>query len=112
MLFSSSSSSSPELPSSPNPIRTEHPKFSDSEGRMHEASNQNKDMQERIGEDIQISRSQNCLMLILIFNTHLKKNNFAYYWVPLICLFSGCRINEICSLYLDNVIKKKGKDKG
>ena len=42
----------------------------------------------------------------------IEKNNFAYYWVPLICLFSGCRINEICSLYLDNVIKIKGKDSG
>ena len=39
MSFSSSSSSWPELPSSPNPIRLEHRKLSDSKGRKHEASN-------------------------------------------------------------------------
>ena len=42
----------------------------------------------------------------------IEKNNFAYYWVPLICLFSGCRINEVCSLYLDNVITIKGRNSG
>ena len=42
----------------------------------------------------------------------IERNNIAYYWVPLIALFSGCRINEICSLYLDNVIKLKGKNSG
>ena len=42
----------------------------------------------------------------------IERNNFAYYWVPLIALFSGCRINEICSLYLDNIIKLKGKNSG
>ena len=42
----------------------------------------------------------------------IRKNNIAYYWVPLIGLFSGCRINEICGLYLDNVIKLKGKETG
>ena len=39
MSFSSSSSFSPELLSSPNPIRSEHRKLSDSKGRKHEASN-------------------------------------------------------------------------
>ena len=42
----------------------------------------------------------------------IERNNIAYYWVPLIALFSGCRINEICSLYLDNIIKLKGKNSG
>jgi len=42
----------------------------------------------------------------------IQRNNIAYYWVPLIALFSGCRINEICSLYLDNIIKLKGKNSG
>ena len=42
----------------------------------------------------------------------IQRNNIAYYWVPLIALFSGCRINEICSLYLDNIIKLKDKNSG
>ena len=42
----------------------------------------------------------------------IRKNNPAYYWVPLITLFSGCRINEICSLYVDNIIKIKGRKTG
>ena len=42
----------------------------------------------------------------------IRKNNPAYYWVPLIDLFSGCRINEICSLYVDNIIKIKGRETG
>ena len=42
----------------------------------------------------------------------IDRNNIAYYWVPLIALFSGCRINEICSLYLDNIIKLKGMNSG
>ena len=39
MWFSSSSSSSPELPFWLNPIHSEHRKLLDSKGRMHEASN-------------------------------------------------------------------------
>jgi len=35
--------------------------------------------------------------------TNIEKKKYAYYWVPLISLFSGMRLNEICSLYIDNV---------
>ena len=36
-------------------------------------------------------------------NVEKGKYAFAYYWVPLIAVFSGMRLGEICPLYLDNV---------
>ena len=42
----------------------------------------------------------------------IGRKNYAFYWVPLICLFSGARVNEICSLYLDNIIQRQGKNTG
>ena len=27
----------------------------------------------------------------------------ARYWIPLIALFTGCRLNEICQLYLNDI---------
>jgi len=36
-------------------------------------------------------------------------NKFAYrYWIPLIALFTGARLNEICQLYLDDVREVDG----
>ena len=40
--------------------------------------------------------------------TEVEKQKYEYYWCPLISLFSGMRLNEICSLYLDNIIQAKG----
>ena len=40
--------------------------------------------------------------------TEVEKQKYEYYWCPLISLFSGMRLNEICSLYLDNIIQVKG----
>jgi integrase len=31
------------------------------------------------------------------------------YWIPIILLFTGCRINEICQLHIDDIKKFKGK---
>jgi integrase len=41
--------------------------------------------------------------------TNPSKKHYAFYWVPLIGLFTGARLNEICSLYLDNVRPITGK---
>ena len=41
--------------------------------------------------------------------TKPSKEHSANYWVPLIGLFTGARLNEICSLYLDNVRQIQGK---
>lgn len=43
-----------------------------------------------------------------IFNpsTYPRKNNIYYgyrYWIPLISLYSSCRLNEICQLYVDDI---------
>ncbi len=35
-------------------------------------------------------------------------NHFHNYFVPLIGVFTGMRMNEICSLYLDNIVERKG----
>jgi len=40
--------------------------------------------------------------------TEVEKQKYEYYWCPLISVFSGLRLNEICSLYLDNIIQVKG----
>lgn len=40
--------------------------------------------------------------------TEVEKGKWEYYWIPLISLFSGMRLNEICSLYLDNIRQIKG----
>jgi integrase len=40
--------------------------------------------------------------------TEVEKGKWEYYWCPLISTFSGMRLNEICSLYLDNIILVKG----
>ena len=41
-------------------------------------------------------------------NVEKGKYAFAYYWVPLIAVFSGMRLGEICPLYLDNVRRIEG----
>ena len=35
--------------------------------------------------------------------TKVEKDSYSKYWVPLIGIFTGMRVGEICSLYLDNV---------
>ena len=40
--------------------------------------------------------------------TELKMWHPYYYWIPLICLFSGARLNEICQLYLDQLVFEGG----
>ena len=39
--------------------------------------------------------------------TEVEKHKYSNYWTPLISVFSGLRLNEICSLYLDNIIQDK-----
>jgi integrase len=39
--------------------------------------------------------------------TEVEKHKYSNYWCPLISVFSGLRLNEICSLYLDNIIQVK-----
>jgi len=39
--------------------------------------------------------------------TEVEKHKYSNYWTPLISVFSGMRLNEICSLYLDNIIQEK-----
>jgi integrase len=41
-------------------------------------------------------------------NVEKGKYAFAYYWVPLIAVFTGMRLGEICPLYLDNVRRVEG----
>ena len=38
-----------------------------------------------------------------LYYTEVDKDNYYRYWVPLIGVFTGMRLGEICSLYLDNV---------
>jgi len=39
--------------------------------------------------------------------TEVENHKYSHYWTPLISVFSGMRLNEICSLYLDNIIQEK-----
>ena len=39
--------------------------------------------------------------------TEVENHKYSNYWTPLISVFSGMRLNEICSLYLDNIIQDK-----
>ena len=39
--------------------------------------------------------------------TEVEKHKYSNYWTPLISVFSGLRLHEICSLYLDNIIQDK-----
>jgi len=39
--------------------------------------------------------------------TEVENHKYSNYWTPLISVFSGMRLNEICSLYLDNIIQEK-----
>ena len=39
--------------------------------------------------------------------TEVENHKYSNYWSPLISVFSGMRLNEICSLYLDNIIQEK-----
>ena len=43
-----------------------------------------------------------------IYYTDVEKGRFELYWVPLISLFSGMRLGEICPLYLDNIRQISG----
>ena len=38
-----------------------------------------------------------------LYYAEVEKDNYYRYWVPLIGVFTGMRLGEICSLYLDNV---------
>ena len=40
-------------------------------------------------------------------STQIHKKRYEYFWVPLISLFTGMRLGEICPLYIDNVRKIK-----
>ena len=40
-------------------------------------------------------------------NTEVLNGRYEFYWIPLIALFSGMRLGEICPLYLDNIKKVK-----
>ena len=40
--------------------------------------------------------------------TNIEKGRYELYWVPLIGVFSSMRLGEITSLYLDNIIQRKG----
>ena len=40
-------------------------------------------------------------------STLIHKKRYEYFWVPLISLFTGMRLGEICPLYIDNVRKIK-----
>lgn len=44
--------------------------------------------------------------------TGVEKHKYSNYWSPLISVFSGLRLNEICSLYLDNIIQVKCNGRG
>ncbi len=44
--------------------------------------------------------------------TEVEKHKYSNYWSPLISVFSGLRLNEICSLYLDNIIQVKCNGRG
>ena len=39
--------------------------------------------------------------------TEVENHKYSNYWTPLFSVFSGMRLNEICSLYLDNIIQEK-----
>ena len=43
-----------------------------------------------------------------IHYTKVEEGRWELYWCPLISTFSGMRLNEICSLYLDNIRQIKG----
>ena len=42
------------------------------------------------------------------YSTRIEERRYELYWVPLISLFSGMRLGEICPLYLDNIRKLEG----
>jgi len=44
--------------------------------------------------------------------TNVETGRYANYWVPLIAVFTGMRVNEIASLYLDNVSQIGGNHRG
>ena len=33
----------------------------------------------------------------------IDKNKSAYYWVPLLGLYTGARLNELCQLYVNDI---------
>ena len=48
-----------------------------------------------------------------IFNTATypspkTRNNQAKFWIPLVALFQGCRLNEICQLDVDDIVAREG----
>jgi integrase len=44
--------------------------------------------------------------------TEVENHKYSNYWSPLISVFSGLRLNEICSLYLDNISQVKCNGRG
>ena len=40
-------------------------------------------------------------------NPHLRKNQ-ARFWIPIIALYHGCRLNEICQLDVNDIVQEKG----
>lgn len=56
--------------------------------------------------------SENDLRLIFSTSTYERRstNKPHRYWLPLLGLFTGARLNELCQLYLDDVVNVQGVD--
>ncbi len=44
----------------------------------------------------------------LILKNRYSKNKFPLFWIPLISLYTGCRLNEICQLNINDIIVEDG----
>lgn len=66
----------------------------------HTSPNQYKD-------NFDISELANMLTALAQLKTNSKRWEWQY-WIPIVALFSGCRINELCQIYLSDIIQKDG----
>lgn len=69
--------------------------------KISKPSNARKDSQER---DIWEPEQLRTMFSTEVFTT-LKYYDPYYYWLPLIGLYTGARMNEICQLYLSDIVK-------
>ncbi|MDK9425245.1 site-specific integrase [Vibrio parahaemolyticus] len=63
-------------------------------------------------KDSEAKKAYNHADLKIVFgteiHTHKKYKHPHYYWLPLLGLFTGARLNELCQLYRQDIYKKDG----
>ena len=64
--------------------------------------------QDFTNEEIQTIFNHNVYLPFIFNNKKHEKYRYPYYWVPIISVLTGCRVEEICQMETESIVKEKG----